>query len=64
MITFVVENYLYMILYPNAKINIGLNILSKRKIIIIISLSFFPIHYCYDILEIKRTNKFYLLHQD
>jgi len=48
-----------MILYPNAKINIGLNILSKRKDNYHnISSVFYPILDCYDILEIKRTNKF------
>ena len=48
-----------MILYPNAKINIGLNILSKREDNYHnISSIFFPILDCYDILEIKRTNKF------
>ena len=50
---------IYMILYPNAKINIGLNILSKRKDNYHnISSVFYPILDCYDILEIKRTNKF------
>ena len=48
-----------MILYPNAKINIGLNILSKREDNYHnISSIFYPIFDCYDILEIKRTNKF------
>ena len=50
---------IYMILYPNAKINIGLNILSKREDNYHnISSIFYPIFDCYDILEIKRTNKF------
>lgn len=48
-----------MIIYPNAKINIGLNILSKREDNYHnISSIFFPILDCFDILEIKRTNKF------
>ena len=50
---------IFMILYPNAKINIGLNILSKREDNYHnISSIFFPILDCFDILEIKRTNKF------
>ena len=48
-----------MILYPNAKINIGLNILSKREDNYHnISSVFYPIFNCFDILEIKKTNKF------
>ena len=48
-----------MILYPSAKINIGLNILSKREDNYHnISSVLYPILDCYDILEIKRSNKF------
>ena len=48
-----------MINYPNAKINIGLNIESKRSDgYHNISSVFYPIHNCYDILEIIESSKF------
>ena len=48
-----------MIIYPNAKINIGLNILSKRVDgYHNISSVFYPINDCFDIIEIKKSNKF------
>ena len=48
-----------MIIYPNAKINIGLNILSKRVDgYHNISSVFYPINNCFDIIEIKKSNKF------
>jgi 4-diphosphocytidyl-2-C-methyl-D-erythritol kinase len=48
-----------MILYPNAKINLGLNILSKRDdgFHNIISV-FYPLHNYFDILEIVPATKF------
>ena len=48
-----------MIIYSNAKINIGLNILSKRVDgYHNISSVFYPINNCFDIIEIKKSNKF------
>ena len=48
-----------MILYSNAKINIGLNVLSKRVDgYHNISSVFYPINNCFDIIEIKKSNKF------
>jgi len=48
-----------MINYPNAKINIGLNIESKRSDgYHNISSVFYPIHNCYDILEIIESSEF------
>ena len=48
-----------MIIYANAKINIGLNILSKRVDgYHNISSVFYPINNCFDIIEIKKSNKF------
>ena len=50
-----------MILYPNAKINIGLNILSKREDNYHnISSIFYPVFDCYDILEIKRIKQIFI----
>ena len=48
-----------MILYPNAKINLGLNILSKRDdgFHNLISV-FYPLHNYFDILEIIPSTKF------
>ena len=48
-----------MILYPNAKINLGLNILSKRDdgFHNLISV-FYPLHNYFDILEIVPATKF------
>ena len=58
MIIFVVENY-SMISYPNAKINIGLDILSKRDDgYHNISSVFYPVMSLTDILEIKKSNDF------
>jgi len=48
-----------MILYPNAKINLGLNIESKRSDgYHNISSVFYPIYDCFDILEIVSSNSF------
>ena len=48
-----------MILYPNAKINIGLNVLKKRNDSYHdISSVFYPIHNLYDILEVIPSSKF------
>ena len=48
-----------MIVYPNAKINLGLNILKKRKDNYHdISSVFYPLHDCVDILEIVKSEKF------
>jgi len=48
-----------MILYPNAKINIGLNILSKRRDDYHnISSIFYPVNHFYDILEVVYADKF------
>ena len=45
-----------MIVYPNAKINLGLNILNKRNDgFHNISSVFFPVKSCYDILEVKES---------
>jgi 4-diphosphocytidyl-2-C-methyl-D-erythritol kinase len=58
MIIFVVENYL-MISYPNAKINIGLDILNRRDDgYHNISSIFYPVMSFTDILEIKKSNNF------
>ena len=48
-----------MIVYPNAKINIGLNVLNKRiDGYHEISSVFYPITNLYDILEIIPSDKF------
>jgi len=48
-----------MILYPNAKINIGLNILNKREDNYHdISSIFYPVNHFYDILEVVPSDKF------
>tara|TARA_B100001989_G_scaffold250251_1_gene227006 strand:- start:803 stop:1657 length:855 start_codon:yes stop_codon:yes gene_type:complete len=48
-----------MIFYPNAKINIGLNIISKRKDgYHNLNSIFYPIFNVYDILEIIKSKKF------
>ena len=48
-----------MILYPNAKINLGLNIESKRSDgYHNISSVFYPIYDCFDILEIVSSDSF------
>ena len=48
-----------MILFPNAKINIGLNIISKREDgFHNLSSVFYPILNCYDIIEIIKSDKF------
>ena len=48
-----------MILYPNAKINIGLNILSKRGDgFHNLSSVFYPIYNCYDVIEIIKSDTF------
>ena len=58
MIIFVVENYL-MISYPNAKINIGLDILDRRDDgYHNISSVFYPVMSLTDILEIKTSTDF------
>ena len=50
---------IFMILYPNAKINIGLNITSRRSDgYHNISSIFFPISHCFDILEIVQSESF------
>ncbi|MEE2699820.1 MAG: 4-(cytidine 5'-diphospho)-2-C-methyl-D-erythritol kinase [Bacteroidota bacterium] len=59
MITFVVENLILMILFPHAKINIGLNVLSKRTDgYHEISSVFYPLKNCCDILEITESSHF------
>jgi len=51
-------NY-FMIVYPNAKINLGLNILRKRNDgYHDISSLFYPLKNCVDILEVVRSNNF------
>ena len=61
MITFVVENLILMILFPHAKINIGLNVLSKRADgYHEISSVFYPLKDCCDIIEITASNYFLL----
>ena len=58
LIIFVVENY-FMILYPNAKINIGLNIASKRLDgYHNIKSVFYPLKDSFDILEIIESPSF------
>ena len=58
-IIFVVEKKYIMIVYPNAKINLGLNILNKRNDgFHNISSVFFPVKSCYDILEVKESKSF------
>ena len=48
-----------MIVYPNAKINLGLNILKKREDNYHeISSVFYPVKECVDILEIVKSEKF------
>ena len=48
-----------MILYSNAKINIGLNILSKRADgYHNISSIFYPVFDCFDIIEIIESDNF------
>ena len=48
-----------MILFPNAKINIGLNILSKREDSFHnLTSVFYPILNCYDIIEVIKSDKF------
>ena len=48
-----------MIVYPNAKINLGLNILRKREDgYHDISSLFYPVKECVDILEIVKSEKF------
>ena len=48
-----------MIFYPNAKINIGLNIISKRKDgYHNLNSIFYPIYDVYDILEVVESKKF------
>ena len=50
---------IFMILYPNAKINIGLNVLSKRDDgFHNLSSVFYPIYNCYDIIEIIKSDSF------
>ena len=50
---------IFMILYPNAKINLGLNIESKRSDgYHNMSSVFYPIYDCFDILEIVSSNSF------
>ena len=49
-----------MLLYPNAKINIGLNVLEKRADgYHELSSVFYPINDCYDILEIVPSTEFF-----
>ena len=48
-----------MIVYPNAKINLGLNVLRKREDgYHDISSVFYPVKECVDILEIKKSERF------
>ncbi|MGY8989222.1 MAG: 4-(cytidine 5'-diphospho)-2-C-methyl-D-erythritol kinase, partial [Flavobacteriales bacterium] len=48
-----------MIVYPNAKINLGLNVLRKREDgYHDISSIFYPVKECVDILEIKKSERF------
>ena len=48
-----------MIVYPNAKINLGLNVLHKREDgYHDISSVFFPVKECVDILEIIKSERF------
>ena len=48
-----------MIVYPNAKINLGLNVLSKREDgYHDISSVFYPVKECVDILEIIKSERF------
>ena len=54
-----------MIVYPNAKINIGLNVLEKQadgyhKI----SSVFYPVHELFDMLEILPSEDFFSLVQE
>ena len=50
---------IFMILYPNAKINIGLNVESRRSDgYHNISSVFYPINQCFDILEIVESENF------
>ncbi len=50
---------IFMILYPNAKINIGLNVISKRDDgFHNLSSIFYPIFDCYDILEVIKSDNF------
>ena len=59
MITFVVENLILMILFPHAKINIGLDVLIERADgYHEISSIFYPLKDCCDILEITESNHF------
>jgi 4-diphosphocytidyl-2-C-methyl-D-erythritol kinase len=59
-ITFVVENLIFMILFPHAKINIGLHVLSNRADgYHNISSVFYPLKDCCDIIEITPSNDFY-----
>jgi len=51
-----------MILYPNAKINIGLNVLNKREDgYHELSSVFYPVSELYDILEIIISDDFLLV---
>ena len=48
-----------MIVYPNAKINLGLNVLRKRiDNFHDISSVFYPLHVCFDVLEIIESDQF------
>ena len=48
-----------MIVYPNAKINLGLNVLRKREDgYHDISSVFYPVKECVDILEIIKSERF------
>ena len=59
MITFVVENLILMILFPHAKINIGLNVLTKRPDgYHEIASVFYPVKDCCDILEVTEQQDF------
>ena len=52
-----------MIVYPNAKINLGLNILRKRiDGYHDISSVFYPLYNCFDILEIVKSKEFKFSH--
>ena len=58
LIIFVVENF-FMIVYSNAKINIGLNILSRRQDgYHNIASVFYPIKNLYDYIEVVKSNKY------